>query len=53
MNRTIKKATIKRYQYDSHDQFRRHLADFVATYIFARRFKRLRGLTPYEAICKA
>jgi transposase InsO family protein len=30
MNRTIKDATVKRYHYDDHDQFRRHLADFVA-----------------------
>lgn len=53
MNRTLKEATVKRYHYDSHDQLRRHLADFVAAYNFARRLKTLRGLTPYEAICKA
>jgi transposase InsO family protein len=53
MNRTIKDATVKRFYYESHDQLRRHLADFVAAYNFARRLKTLRGLTPYEAICKA
>ena len=53
MNRTIKDATVKRFHYDSHDQLRQHLADFVAAYNFARRLKTLRGLTPYEAICKA
>ena len=53
MNRTIKEATVKRYHYDTHDQLRQHLADFVAAYNFARRLKTLRGLTPYEAICKA
>jgi len=26
MNRTIKEATVKRYHYDSHDQFRQHLS---------------------------
>jgi hypothetical protein len=31
---------------------RRHLADFVAAYNFARRLKTLKGLTPYEFICK-
>ena len=36
MNRTIKDATVKRYHYESHDQFVRHLADFVAAYYFAR-----------------
>jgi transposase InsO family protein len=53
MNRTIKDATVKRFHYDRHDQLRQHLADFVAAYNFARRLKTLRGLTPYEAICKA
>jgi transposase InsO family protein len=52
MNRTIKEATVKRFHYDSHEQFQRHLDDFVAAYNFARRLKRLRGLTPYEFICK-
>jgi transposase InsO family protein len=53
MNRTIKEATVRRYHYDSHDQLRQHLADFVAAYNFARRLKTLKGLTPYEFICKA
>lgn len=34
-------------------QLRQHLGDFVAAYNFVRRLKPLRGLTPYEAICKA
>jgi transposase InsO family protein len=53
MNRTIKDATVKRFYYETHDQLRKHLADFVAAYNYARRLKTLRGLTPYEAICKA
>jgi len=53
MSRTIKDATVKRYHYDSHAQLRAHLTDFVSAYNFARRLKTLRGLTPYEAICKA
>jgi transposase InsO family protein len=52
MNRTIKDATVRRYHYDSHDQLRRHLGDFVDAYNFGRRLKTLRGLTPYEFICK-
>jgi hypothetical protein len=28
------------------------LGDFLAAYNFARRLKTLRGLTPYEYICK-
>ena len=52
MNRTIKEATVQRYHYDSHQQLEAHLADFVSAYNFGRRLKTLRGLTPYEFICK-
>ena len=52
MNRTIKEATVKRFYYETHDQLRSHLADFVAAYNFAKRLKTLKGLTPYEFICK-
>jgi len=51
MNRTIKEATVKRYHYNSHDQLRQHLQDFIDAYNFARRLKTLKGLTPYEHIC--
>ena len=53
MNRTIKEATVRRYHYDGHAQLRAHLADFIAAYNYGRRLKTLRGLTPFEAICKA
>ena len=53
MNRTLKEATVKRYYYETHDQLRSHLADFVTAYNFARRLKTLNGLTPYEHICQA
>ena len=43
---------IKRFYYETHDQLRNHLADFVAAYNFAKRLKTLKGLTPYEYICK-
>src|SRR6195256_6170524 len=52
MNRTIKEATVKRFFYDTHEQLKAHLSDFIPPYNFARRLKTLRGLTPYEAICK-
>ena len=53
MNRTLKEATVRRYYYETHDQLRSHLADFVQAYNFARRLKTLKGLTPYEHICQA
>jgi hypothetical protein len=52
MNRTLKEATVRRYHYDSHEQLRRHLADFLAAYNFAKRLKSLHGLTPHEYACK-
>lgn len=52
MNRTIKDATVKRFHYETHDQLRRHLADFLDAYNYPRRLKTLGGLTPYEHICK-
>ena len=53
MNRTIKEATVQRYYYDRHDQLKAHLADFINAYNYARRLKTLKGLTPYEYICKS
>jgi hypothetical protein len=53
MNRTIKEATVQRFYYESHQQLRQHLADFVAAYNFGRRLKTLKGLTPFEYICKS
>jgi len=52
MNRTLKDATVRRYHYGSHDELRQHLQLFVDAYNHARRLKTLRGLTPYEFICK-
>jgi hypothetical protein len=43
MNRTIKDATVKRSYYETHDQLRSHLGDFVAAYNFAKRLKTLKG----------
>jgi transposase InsO family protein len=52
MNRTLKEATVQRYHYDSHEQLRSHLADFLAAYNFAKRLKTLQGLTPHEYVCR-
>ena len=52
MNRTIKEATVKRYHYDRHEELESHLDDFIKAYNYGRRLKTLKGLTPYEYICK-
>ena len=51
MNQTIKDATVKRYYYQTHEQFKAHLQTFLTAYNFARRLKTLKGLTPYEFTC--
>ena len=53
MNCTLKDATVKRYHYSSHYQLEGHPAAFLDAYIFTNRLKTLRGLKPYEAICRA
>jgi hypothetical protein len=52
MCQTIKEATVKRYCYQSHDHLKRHLHAFLMAYNFAKRLKTLKGLTPYEYVCK-
>ena len=52
MNRTTKEAAVKRFHYDSHEQLKIHLSDFIAAYNFGRRLETLNGLTPYEYVCK-
>lgn len=47
-NRMIKEATVKRFHYETHDQLREHLTNFVAAYNVAKQLKTLNGLTSYE-----
>ena len=50
--RTTKEATVKHYYYNSHDQLKVYMHSFLMTYNFVKRLKTLKGLTPYEYICK-
>jgi Integrase core domain len=50
MNRTLKEATVKKYDYETHDHLQEHLYAFLMAYNFAKRLKTLKGLTPYEYI---
>ena len=52
MQRTLKEATVQRYDYENHQQLKEHLYHFLNAYNFARRLKPLQGLTPYEYIIK-
>jgi len=53
IDRTIKEATVKRYHYQSRDQPKSHLQTFLMAYNFAKKLKTLKGMSPYEFICKA
>ena len=52
MNRTLKEATIQRYHYGKHAELKAHVHAFLMAYNFAKRLKTLKGLTPYEHVCK-
>jgi Integrase core domain len=52
MNRTLKEATVKKYYYQTHQHLKEHLQAFLMAYNFAKKLKRLKGLTPYEYICQ-
>jgi hypothetical protein len=43
---------VKRYFYDTYNQLKAHLTDFLRAYNSATRLKTLKGLTPYEYLCK-
>ncbi|GAA0308286.1 hypothetical protein GCM10009087_17860 [Sphingomonas oligophenolica] len=49
---TIKVGTITLIPIESHRQLDTHLRDFIGAYNFGRRLKTLKGLTPFEYICK-
>jgi len=53
INRTLKDATVKRTTTNPATSCEPHLDHFVQAYNYARRLKTLKGLTPYEFICKA
>jgi Integrase core domain len=40
------------WQVNSRQQLEAHLNDFINAYNYGRRLKTLKGLTPYEHICK-
>ena len=51
MNHTLKEATIKRFHYETAEELNTHLQTFLLAYNFAKRLKRLKGVTPYEFVC--
>src|SRR5262245_20495516 len=52
MNRTRKDATVKKSHDQTHDHLKEPLQAFLMAYNVAKRLKTLKGLTPYEYICR-
>lgn len=52
MSHTIEDATVERFHYDSHEQLRAHLTDFIAACNFSRRLNTLSVPTSYEYIAE-
>jgi transposase InsO family protein len=52
MNRTLKDATVKKYDYQTHHHLKEHLQAFLMADTFAKRLKTLKGLTPFEYLCQ-
>lgn len=50
MNRTIKEATVKQYHYDTKQQLKQHLHDFLMAYNFTKKLKALKFVSPYDKI---
>ena len=50
MNRTLNAATVRRYHYDTHQQG--SSCRLPERLQLRKRLKTLKGLTPYEHICK-
>ena len=52
MNRTIKDATVKKYHYDTVQQLKQHLYDFINAYNYSKPLKALKFKTPIEFMIK-
>ena len=52
MNRTLKKATAKRYHFGTHAQLKEYVLAFPIGYNFAKRLKIIRRVKSYEYVCK-
>ena len=48
--RALKGATVRTYHYETYRQLRRHIADYLSDYNFAKHLKALRWSTPHETI---
>lgn len=52
VDKTGSDRSPREFHYKSHDHLQEHFFAFFDTYNFDRRLKTLRGLTPYEYVCR-
>jgi transposase-like protein len=50
-NRTLKEATTNKYHYDTVEQLKKHIEDYLLAYNYAKKLRSLKYMTPYEKIC--
>jgi transposase InsO family protein len=50
MVRTLKDAPVRAFHYDGVAELRRHVADYLTAYVYARHLKALRWRTPVETL---
>jgi transposase InsO family protein len=50
MIRTLKETTVRAFYYENIGALRRHVADYLSAYNFAKHLRALRWKTPYETI---
>jgi hypothetical protein len=50
MVRTLKEATVRAFHYESIRELRRHVADYLTAYNYAKHLKALRWRTPVETL---
>jgi transposase InsO family protein len=50
MVRTLKEATTRAFHFEQINELRRHIADYLTAYNFAKQLKALRWKTPYETL---
>lgn len=52
MNQTIKKATIRQYRYEGHEDMSKAILNFVMMYNLYRKHNMLNRKTPYQVMCE-
>lgn len=53
MSRTLEEATVRGFHHETRAGLEAHLRAYVVAYNLGKHLKRLRGRTPFQAVCDA